>query len=455
MDEGPGVVQILLLFVLILLNAFFAMSELAILSLNELKVRKMAEAGNKKAAKILELIEEPSHFLSTIQIGVTLAGFLTSASAASSFSEPLAAQFIKWFPAFSKVENVVYGAAMVVVTVIISYFSLVLGELAPKRIAMQGSERISFAVVGPLLVIKKIMKPFIKVLSASTNGVVRLLGYNPKGGDEALTKEEIRMLVDEGEEKGVIDEDQKEMIHNIFDFTDVPIREVMTHRTEMAAVSEEDSIEAVAAFGCEHGYSRLPVYGEEVDDIRGIVYVKDLLQFVGQPVPPEKTVADMMRQAYFVPETKRCRDLFEEMTEKHLQMVLVSDEYGMVSGLVTIEDLLEHIVGDIQDEYDDEEAEIVSLGENSYEFDGGLDVKEVEELLHIKLPEGEYDTAGGFVMDVLGRVPTEGEPVEVESSGYRFVVTQMKERRICRVRAERMEASTEDMACTRNESASE
>lgn len=447
MDEGPGAVQILLLFVLILLNAFFAMSEIAILQLNELKVRKMAEAGNKKAAKILELIEDPSHFLSTIQIGVTLAGFLTSASAASSFSEPLAAQFLRWFPALSKAEDAVNGIAMVLVTIIISYFSLVLGELAPKRIAMQGSEKISFAVVGPLLIIKKVMKPFIKVLSASTNGVVRLFGFNPKGGDEALTKEEIRMLVDEGEEKGVIDEDQKEMIHNIFDFTDVPVREVMTHRTEMAAVSITDSIGEVAAFGCERGYSRLPVYAEEMDDIRGIVYVKDLLQFVGQPVPPEKTVADMMRQAYFVPETKRCRDVFEEMTEKHLQMVLVSDEYGMVSGLVTIEDLLEHIVGDIQDEYDDEEAECVCLGENKYEFDGGLEVKEVEELLHVKLPEGEYDTVGGFVMDALGRVPTEEERVEVLSAGYRFTVAQMKERRICRVRAEFVETEGGKGSC--------
>lgn len=443
MGEGPGVVQILLLFVLILLNAFFAMSEIAIIQLNDLKVRKMAAAGNKKAAKILELIEDPSHFLSTIQIGVTLAGFLTSASAASSFSEPLAAQFLAWFPALEKAADVVNGAAMVLVTVIISYFSLVLGELAPKRIGMQASEKISFAVVGPLLFIKKVMKPFIKVLSASTNGVVRLLGFNPKGGDEELTKEEIRMLVDEGEEKGVIDEDQKEMIHNIFDFTDVAVREVMTHRTEMAAVSMTDSIREVAVFGSEHGYSRIPVYADEMDDIRGIVYVKDLLQFVGQTVSEEKTVADVMRQAYFVPESKRCRDVFEEMTEKHLQMVLVSDEYGMVSGLATIEDLLEHIVGDIQDEYDDEEEEAICLGENVYEFDGSLEVREAEELLGITLPEGEYDTVGGFIMDTLGHVPAKNEHVQVESGGYRFIVEQMKERRICRVRAERMKGEKE------------
>ncbi len=436
MDGGPGAVQIVLLFVLILLNAFFAMSEIAIISLNEHKLRKMAESGNKKAGKILELIEDPSHFLSTIQIGVTLAGFLTSASAASSFSEPLAAQFLKWFPALTKAADVVNGAAMVLVTIIISYFSLVLGELAPKRIAMQGSEKISFAVVGPLLFIKKVMKPFIKVLSASTNGVVRLLGFDPKGSEEGVTKEEIRMLVDEGEEKGVIDEDQKEMIHNIFDFTDAPVREVMTHRTEMAAVSMADTIKEVAEFACEQGYSRLPVYAEEIDDIRGIVYVKDLLRFVGQSVPAERTVAELMRPAYFVPETKRCRDVFEEMTETHLQMVLVSDEYGMMSGLVTIEDLLEHIVGDIQDEYDDEEAEIVVLGENTYEFDGSLEVTDAEELLKVKLPEGEYDTVGGLVMDLLGRVPTENEAVSVTAGGIRFIVTQMKERRICRVRAE-------------------
>lgn len=439
MDEGPGVIQIVLLFVLILVNAFFAMSEIAILSLNELKVRKMAEAGNKKAAKILELSEDPSHFLSTIQIGVTLAGFLTSASAASSFSEPLAAQFLKWFPALTKAEDMVSGAAMVLVTIIISYFSLVLGELAPKRIGMQSSEKISFAVVGPLLMIKKVMKPFIKVLSASTNGVVRLLGFDPKAGEGEVTKEEIRMLVDEGEEKGVIDEDQREMIHNIFDFADVPVREVMTHRTEMAAVNKEATMEAVAEFGCLHGYSRLPVYADSMDDICGVVYVKDLLRYVGQSIPETETVEMVMRKAYFVPDSKRCRDVFEEMTEKHIQMMFVSDEYGMVSGLVTIEDLLEHIVGDIQDEYDDEEEAAVCLGENVYEFDGSLEVKEVEELLDITLPEGEYDTVGGLIMDTLGRVPVEGEEVRMVFDGYRFCVEQMKERRICRVRAERVE----------------
>lgn len=440
MDGGPGLVQILLLFVLILLNAFFAMSEIAIISLNERKVHRMAEAGDKRAGKILELIEDPSHFLSTIQIGVTLAGFLTSASAASSFSEPLAAQLIRWFPTLERMSDAVNGVAMVFVTIIISYFSLVFGELAPKRIAMQGSEKISFAVAGPLLCMKKIMKPFIKVLSASTNGVVRLLGFNPKGGDEALTKEELRMMVDEGEEKGVIDEEQKEMIQNIFDFADVPVREAMTHRTEMVAVSRSDSLRSVAVFGSEQGYSRLPVYADETDDICGIVYVKDLLRFVGQMLPEDMTVEKVMRPACFVPESKRCHDVFDEMTEKHLQMVLVSDEYGMVSGLVTIEDLLEYIVGDIQDEYDEEEEEAVCLGENVYEFEGSLEVREVEELLGIKLREGEYDTVGGFIMDVLGHVPTKGEQVRIEYGGYWFIVKQMKERRICRVRAERVES---------------
>lgn len=439
MDEGPGVIQIVLLFVLILVNAFFAMSEIAVISLNVLKVRKMAEAGNKKAAKILELSEDPSHFLSTIQIGVTLAGFLTSASAASSFSEPLATQLLKWFPALEKAENVVNGAAMVLVTIVISYFSLVLGELAPKRIAMQSSEKISFAVVGPLLMMKKVMKPFIKVLSASTNGVVRLLGFDPKAGEDEVTKEEIQMLVDEGEEKGIIDEDQKEMIHNIFDFVDAPVREVMTHRTEMVAVNRNASIKQVVELGCEHGYSRLPVYGEELDDICGVIYVKDLLGYVGKTVPETETVEKIMRKAHFVPDSKRCRDVFDEMTEKHLQMVFVSDEYGMVSGLVTIEDLLEHIVGDIQDEYDEEEEAAVCLGENIYVFDGSLDVKDAEELLGIALPEGEYDTIGGLIMEALGHVPAKDEEVRLEFGGYRFCVEEIKERRICRVRAERIE----------------
>lgn len=443
-DPANVFLKLLLLLALILVNAFFAMSEIAIISLNANKIKKMAEDGDKKAIKVLRLIENPSSFLSTIQLGVTLAGFLTSASAAGNFSEPLAKAISSaaGISANSSVYNFISGLSMVIITFIISYFSLVLGELAPKRIAMQKSESISFAVVGILLFIKSVTKPFIKVLSLSTNLVVRILGFDPNASEEIVTEEEIRMLVDAGEEKGVIEESQKEMINNIFDFDDVPVTDVMTHRTEIEAVEITDKIEDVVKLGCEKGCSRIPVYEDDLDNIKGIIYVKDLLPLVGKPVPSGKKISRIMREANFVPESKRCGDLFTEMTEKHVQMMIVSDEYGAVSGLVTIEDLLESIVGNIQDEYDNEEEDVVQLNETTFNFDGMADIEEVEQRLDIKLPEGEYDTLGGLIMSELGRIPTEEEHPEIECCGYKFTVEEISDRRIELVKAEKLPENT-------------
>ena len=447
-DPANVIFQLLLLLVLILLNAFFAMSEIAIISLNDAKVKKMAEEGDKRAVKVLKLTENPSNFLSTIQLGVTLAGFLTSASAAESFADPLAVSIAGWFniATDSSVYGIISGVSMVLITIAISYFSLVLGELTPKRIAMQKCEVISFKVVGVLLFVRAITRPFIKILSVSTNLVVRMLGFDPNASEEVVTEEEIRILVDAGEEKGVIEESQKEMINNIFDFDDIPVSDVMTHRTEIEAVEITDKIEDVVKLSCENGYSRIPVYEDELDNIRGIIYVKDLLPYVGKTIPSGKKLSKLMREAEFVPESKRCGDLFTEMTEKRVQMMFVSDEYGAVSGLVTIEDLLESIVGNIQDEYDDEEEDIVQLDEKTFNFDGITDIEEVEETLDIKIPEGEYDTLGGLIMSELGRMPEEKD--EIICEGYKFIVEEMDERRIDRVIIEKLpedyEASDEE-----------
>ena len=428
--------KIILLFVLILVNAFFAMSEIAIISVSDVKLQKMAEDGNKKAKKLIRLTENPSSFLSTIQIGVTLAGFLTSASAAENFSEPLAKVINGWLPAVP--HSLVSGISLVLVTIIISFFSLVLGELAPKRIAMQCGEKISFAVVDILLFIRAIMRPFIKILSVSTNIVVRIFGFDPNANEEEVTEEEIRMLVDAGEEKGVIEESQKEMINNIFEFDDIVAADVMTHRTDIEAVEITDKFSDVIEKTLEAGYSRIPVYEEELDNIKGIIYVKDLLPYVGKRIPSEVKLADLMREAEFVPESKRCRDLFSEMTEKRLQMVFVCDEYGGIAGLVTIEDLLESIVGNMQDEYDNEEEEFEQVNETTYTFDGTTDIEEVEEKLGIDLPDGEYDTLGGFIMSELGRIPGEDENPEVQFKNYSFTVLEVEERRIERIKAERL-----------------
>lgn len=439
-------VKLLILLFLIFANAFFAMSEIAIISLNDNKIKRMAEEGNKKAIQILKLVENPSSFLSTIQTGVTFAGFLTSASAAGNFSEPLARRIASLFniqnPATLTFIN---GLSLVIVTLIISYFSLVLGELAPKRMAMQKSEAISFRVVGILLFVKSVMRPFIFLLTVSTNFVVRLFGFDPEASRVTVTEEEIRMLVDAGQEKGVIEESQKEMINNIFEFDDIIAADVMTHRTEIVAVEINQSLNNVLEQAINEGYSRIPVYKEDLDEICGIIHVKDLLQYVGKNLADGK-ISDIMREPYFVPESKRCKDLFSEMTEKKLQMVIVLDEYGGTAGLVTIEDLLESIVGNIQDEYDNEQEEFQKLSDTVYTFEGTSDIEEIEEILGVKLPEGEYDTIGGFIMSVIGRIPRPGEHPVIEANGYSFTVEETSERRITRVRAEKLTQPAETAA---------
>ncbi len=442
-DPGNLILKIFLLFALILVNAFFAMSEIAIITLNDVKLQRMAEEGNEKAKKILKLTKNPSNFLSTIQICITLAGFLTSAAAAESFADPVA-NFLAGLLHMNLVPAWLSTASLVLITLIISFFSLVLGELAPKRIAMQKYEAISFKIAGILVFFNGLFKPFVKILSFSTNIVVRLLGFDPNASEEEVTEEEIRMLVDAGEEKGVIEESQKEMINNIFEFDDIIAADVMTHRTDIEAVEMGDDFSEIIDKTLKAGYSRIPVYDEDLDNIKGIVYVKDLLKYVGKPVPKSFKISHIMREAVFFPESKRCGDLFSEMTEKHLQMVFVCDEYGGIAGLVTIEDLLESIVGNMQDEYDNEDEEIEQVNETTFSLDGTTDLEEVEEILDTKFPEGEYDTIGGLIMSELGRIPGEDENPIVEFSGYKFTVEEVEERRITRVTAEKLPEENEE-----------
>lgn len=429
--------QLILLLVLILCNAFFSASEIAIISLNDNKIRKMAEDGHKKARKVLKLTENSSRFLATIQIGVTLAGFFTSAFAAQSLAEPLSDWLKNTFPALQAYADATYSVSTVVITLVMSYFTLVLGELVPKRIAMQKEEPIAFAVVGILRVIAAVTAPFVKFLSVSTDLIVRLFGMDPHADEEKVTEEEIRMMVDVGEEKGVIEGSQKEMINNIFEFDDITAEDIMTPRTDLSALDVEDPIIEALRMAVDEGYSRLPVYEEDIDHIIGILYIKDLLPYVGQTVPAEVSIRHLMREAYFVPGTKRCGELFTELTEKHTQMAVVVDEYGGVAGIVTMEDLLESIVGNIQDEFDHEEEEVTQTGENTFEVDGSIDMDELTDLLGTDLPEGDYDTLAGFILNELGRLPADGEQPEVTYENLTFKVLQMEERRIERVYIQR------------------
>ena len=440
-DPGPAlsiILKLLLLFVLIIVNAFFAMSEIAIISLNDAKMQKLAEEGNKKAKQVVKLTENSSRFLSTIQIGVTLAGFLTSASASQTFADMLTNALMKTPVADVIPPGVINGASVILITILTSYFSLVLGELAPKRIAMQIPEKISFKVVGILLFVASVTKPFVKVLSVSTNAVVRLFGFDPNADEENVTEEEIRMMVDVGGEKGVIEDTQKEMIDNIFEFDDLDAGDIMTHRTEMTAIEVTRSLEEVAELAIENGYSRIPVYEDDPDSIVGVLYAKDLLKYVGHSIPADLSISKVMRKALYVPETQACGDLFKAMNESRTQFAVVVDEYGGTAGIGTLEDVLESIVGNIQDEYDNEEEEIKQINETTFTVDGTTDLDEVDELVGIELPEGDYDTLGGFVISLLGYLPGEigEEPIVAEYENLRFTVLSIEERRIDKIKVE-------------------
>lgn len=438
MDTDPGsiILQIVILFALIFVNAFFSMSEMAIVTLNDNKIDKMAADGNKKAKQIKKLTESTSSFLSTIQIGVTLAGFLTSATAAQSFAGMLANAIAKT-PIVNVIPlGIINGFSTVVITLVMSYFSLVLGELVPKKIAMNKPEKMAFMAAPILTFVAKVTKPIVKFLALSTNGVLRLIGIDPHADEEVVTEEEIRMMVDVGGEKGVIEDTQIEMINNIFEFDDIDVADIMTHRTDMVCIDDDEPLSEAVKLSIENGFSRIPVFEEDPDDIVGIVYIKDFLKYVGTNLPKTKTVKDMMRPAYYVPETKRCGELFTEMTEKRVQMAVVVDEYGGTAGIVTLEDLLESIVGNIQDEYDQEDEEISIINDTTFEVDGITNIEEVEEHIGKTFPEGDYDTIGGYIISVLGFLPQDGEMNEVTFENVKFTVLNVEERRIGKVKVE-------------------
>ncbi len=438
MDPDSSILsQFLLLFVLIGINAFFAASEIAIISVNAQKIRKMAEEGNKKAKLLHSLINEPSKFLATIQVGVTLAGLLASAVAAESFADNLS----QWLQStgIPLDQTIITMIAVIVITLILSYFQLVLGELVPKRLAMQKPERITWLAVSPICVLAKVAGPFVKFLSFSTNLVIKLLGGNPAFNEEKISEEEIRLMVDVGQEKGVIRSIEKEMINNIFEFDNTSVSEVMTHRTDVVALPLDADFETVVNTVITEKFSRIPVYENTIDNIVGVLHVRDLIPVLKNSVVSGFSLKKFIREAYLVPSFKKTDELFKELQKKKSRMAVVIDEYGGTAGIVTIEDLLEEIVGNICDEHDEEEKELEKLDENTFLVEGITDLEMVQEILDIKLPHGDYDTLGGFVLAHLGRIPTEDEKPMIEYGNYSFQVEDVEERRITKVRISKLQ----------------
>ena len=436
-DPEPGSpiwLQLILIVIFIGINAFFAASEIALISLNEKKIEKMAEEGNKKAKQLTRLLGNSSRFLATIQIGVTLAGFLTSATAAGYLSEPLANRLIGWWGALAAHRSAVEVVCFVFITLLMSFFSLVFGELVPKRFAMHNAEKWAFGTVGILSGCAVLFAPFVRLLAVTTNGVLRLFGVDPKADEPPVTEEEIRLLVDVGEEKGVIEESQRDMLENVFEFDDITAEDLMTPRIDVEALDVTDSVQSAAELCVSTGHSRLPVYEEDIDHIVGMIHIKDLLPYIGQPIPPEVTLRSLIRDIYFAPATIKCSALFAAMSEQHHQMAVIVDEYGGAAGIVTTEDLLESIVGNIQDEFDHEEEDVKKTGERTFEVDGSLNTDELTDLLGVSLPEGDYDTLAGFLLSELGHIPVAGESTEYR--GIILTVSEMDDRRIASVRIE-------------------
>lgn len=421
--------QIIVLFVLIFLNAFFAMTEIAFISLNDAKISKQAKEGEKKAKQISKMLKNPSKFLATIQIGITLAGFLSSAFASDTFADKLAPVLESWLPLGIGIWK---GISIIIITMILSYFTLVFGELVPKRLAMKNHEKIAYATIGIIRAISIITAPFVKLLTFSTNVVSKLFGVN-ENEEETVTEEEIRMMVDVGEEKGTIEEEEKELINNIFEFNDKTVAEVMVHRKDVFAVDVNADIYEKLDSIDEYKYSRIPVYEETIDEIVGILYIKDLLKYITAHTKIE--IKSIMREAYFVSEHKMINDLFKELQKNKTQMAIVLDEYGGTAGVITMEDILEELVGNIFDEYDEEEPDYKKIDDNTFLINGSVSIYDLRKILNVEIEEGEYDTLSGYLTEKLGRIPEDNEKPVIETPMVTYKIEEYEDKRIKMVKA--------------------
>lgn len=428
MSADPWGGPLLLQFALILVNGWFAATEVAVLSLNEAKLHHDADEGDKLALQLLKLSESPNKFLSTIQVCITLAGFLGSAFAADQFAQPLTAAFIAagaTIPA-----NVLNTICVIIITLILSYFTLVLGELVPKRIAMQNPDRFARKACKVLLICSGLFRPVVWLLSVSTNGILRLIGIDPNAEPEEVTEEEIRMMVDMGGETGAIEETEKEMIENIFEFNNRSAEDVMTHRIDVSSIWIGEEKSEIIKTIRETGLSRFPVYDEDMDDIIGTLNTRTFL--LNEQSEHPKPLRELIREAYFVPETVQADALFRDMQMKKIHMAIVVDEYGGMSGLVTMEDLLEEIVGNIYDEYDPQaEAEIARVDDETWRISGAAPLEDVAEALHVELPEDEdYDTLGGLIFSQFTAIPQDGATPEMDVAGLHIQVEKIEDHRI-------------------------
>ena len=426
-DGNSILFQLLFLAFLTLVNAFFAGAEMAVVSVNKNRIKVLADEGSKRAALLQTLFEDSTKFLSTIQVAITLAGFFSSASAATGISQVLG----RWIAQFGiPYSNTI---AVVVVTIILSYFTLVFGELVPKRIALQKAEALSLFVVQPIYIISKILSPFIKLLSLSTNGFLHLIGMKTENLEEAVSEEEIKKMLETGSENGVFNEIEKEMINSIFSFDDKTAKDVMVPRREVFAIDIEEPLEKILDEILETRHSRIPVYEEQIDNIIGILQVKDVMIEARKKSFEEVDIRALLKEAFFVPDGKSTDELFREMQKTKNRMAVLIDEYGGVSGILTVEDLVEEVMGEITDEHEEEVVELQKIGEKEYLLDGSILIEELNEKLNLKLETENYDTLSGYLIEELGYIPKDSGQCELDADGVHFKILEVKEKRIRKV----------------------
>jgi len=423
--ESPGS-SFILIFILIGINAFFASAEMAIVSLNKTKINILAEEGNKKAILLRGILKEPNNFLSTIQVGITFAGFFASASAATSISGGLEKVLLELGVPYAE------KIAFIGITLLIAYLTLVLGELVPKRIALQSSEKIAMFAIKPIIFISKVTKPFVLFLSLSTNLLIRLLGFKTEGIEEQISREEIRSLIEIGEENGAINESERDMIDGIIEFDDTTAKNIMTPRTETFLLDVNENVKDAISIILEENFSRIPVYETETDNIIGILHMKDLFASIVEKGIDNVVIRDLLKEPCFFIENKNIDELFKELKEKKAYIAILIDEYGGFSGIVTMEDIIEEVMGEISDEYD-EHQDIEKIDNNNYVVSGLMNISDLNDYLDLELEAEDSETIAGFFIEKFGDIPRNTQDCEVTYENIKLKLIKLDDKRIDKI----------------------
>ncbi|CAC98107.1 hemolysin family protein [Listeria innocua] len=423
------ILQLILIVVLTMLNAFFASAEMALVSLNKNRVKNQAETGDKKAVMLAKLVDDPSKFLATIQVGITLAGFFSSASAATSIATRLESVF--GGSSFAK------ELSIIVVTIVLSYITLVFGELYPKRLALQKSEKIARVSVRPIMAVGVVLRPFVKFLSFSTDILVKLTRMEKNTDNEKMTREEMQLLIETGRRDGIIEVEELQMLRGVFEMDNKYAREVMVPRTDAFMIDAETESEELCDALLSENFSRVPVYTGDQDSVLGILHMKDFFAEARKSGFENIDVKSLVKNAYFAQETMFIDDLLKNMQRTRNQMAILMDEYGGVAGIVTVEDLLEEIVGEIDDENDVFSDEVKKIDDNTFIVEGRMPLDDFNKMFHVELPARGVDTVAGFVLTLTGTIPEEDDKVVVEYDTLRFTVEEMNDARLVSVRVEK------------------